>query len=124
MSVKQNHYEIIGLKFDYDKFFDEVKKAKQLTEYEMEDLIEPYRDNIEGIHQYKALCIIAEDMEGEYVYIGHVTKKSKNYGNLWDFKNHEKTPAAGEIQKMIKEQFGINRKCRKYTFTHYTEKFL
>jgi len=120
MSVQQNHYEIIGAKFGYNEFHKELMAAKGLTEEEVEDLLDDYHDSaFKGIQHHNGLCIICDGMNGEYVYVGHILQKSGNYGRIGEFKSQGKNPSAKAVRKMMVDQLGLDRPCRRCAFTHY-----
>lgn len=70
MSVQINSYLIVGIELNYDDFRGE----------EWFNIFEPYMDSaFAGIHHYKGLCVISDGMNGEYIVVGRVLEKTKNY---------------------------------------------
>jgi hypothetical protein len=122
MSVQQNHYVMVGHKFDYDTFYDSVVKANNLENGDdvFEFIEEKCHDSaFEGIHHYNDLCILSDGYNGEYVYVGYVLQKSKNYGSLNDYVNPKKR-SGKYVSTKIHESLGLeNIKCKSLSFTHY-----
>lgn len=58
-------------------------------------------------------------MDAKYVYVGHIIKKSGNYGDIDDYINDEPEPTPQEVSERIKKELGIDTECGIQVFTHY-----
>jgi hypothetical protein len=118
MSVQQNHYVVIGKRFDYKEFYTLVCPNGDADHYF--DTEHPYTDSaFKGIHHHNDICIISDGMNGKYVVVGRVLQKSGNYGALDDFKDDRRKPSAAKVSEWIKRELGIDVKCSMISFTHY-----
>lgn len=119
MSVQKNTYMLIGAKWEFKEFYElpEIKKdVEKWAGWKRED---DYHDSaFEGIHHHNGLCVISDGMNGKYVYVGCVIKKSDNYGDIDDYINDEEvTPE--QVSQRIKDEFNIDVDCEMHVFTHY-----
>jgi len=112
---------MIGHKFDYDDFYE---KLSSLHNIEPDDIYEEFEGKchdsaFDGIHHHNDLCILSDGYNGEYVYVGYVLQKSKNYGSLNDYRSTD-IKTESYVSDKIKEFLGFeNIVCSVHAFTHY-----
>ena len=70
MSIQRNRYIIIGCKYNYKEFNEKYN--------DYEKYVSPYLDSSfdEKIIEHNGLSMIYDGMNGEYVYIGKIIKKT------------------------------------------------
>lgn len=121
MSVQENHYVMIGHKFEYDAFYKQMEDIHGLSIDDFWDQFEEscHDSAFQGIHHNQNVCIISDGMDGEYVYVGYVLQKSKNYGNLTDYINPV-TKSPEQVSRYINDYLKIpDLECQLHAFTHY-----
>ena len=112
MSEQKNHYVLTGIKYDYDTFYNLLKINGDLDD-------EPYWDSaFDDIYHKDNVCVIADGSNCKYVYVGYVTQKSGEYGDM-DDNGVADFPDPDKVCNWIYDVFGFSAPCRLHIFTHY-----
>ncbi|MGL5726585.1 MAG: hypothetical protein ACRCYD_01865 [Plesiomonas sp.] len=119
MSVQINHYGLIGAKLGWNEYHDLMKDQFGLDELKYECRLDefetPFQDSaFDGIYGYDGLTVIADGMNGEYVYIGAVYMKIDDNGREHKADKLEES----EVWEKIMKHFQIDCKVDDFTFTH------
>lgn len=115
MSVQTNTYIMVGVMLPYDSF----------TEEQHEQDFDDYCDSAyKGIHHHNGLCVLADGMQGEYVAIGRVLKKTNDQNG--DYCLSEPVDCSlsddlrDEVSLLLTENFGLDKPDVKiWAFTHW-----
>ena len=119
MSITKTHYVLQGIKFNFDDFYDRVERKDPNATAIGADDDEPFWDEANGpIFHKNNICVIPDAMNGEYVYVGHVTQKSGDNGDLDDNGVTER-PLNSTVLNWVYEAFGFTEPCSLHIFTHY-----
>lgn len=121
MSVQKNHYVVIGAKMGWDEFHYAIR-PNNISDDEFEswldEKISPFYDSaFESISKSKALSVICDGMNGEYVVVGQVREKSDNWCD--EMVVNECGWNNETIENEILRHFGIDIVAEKVIFTHY-----
>lgn len=136
MSTQINNYIVLGAKYTYDGFFEQVMKHKNIIRPEGErmhindeyrskayEYVEDFIDSaFEGIKHHRGLCVINDGTCASYVVVGHVLKKTENYEHLGDPFLCSKIDKvqADLVSGAIAANFGIeNADIGIWAFAHY-----
>ena len=117
MSVQRNQYIIIGCEYDYDEFNENYNDD--------EKYVEPYDDNAfdEKIIEHNGLSMIYDGMNGQYVYIGKIIEKTKDYEVIerFCFDDYADEEEKDLINAIIKTEFPKlpDKPINVYLVTHY-----
>jgi len=130
MSTQQTHYVMLGNKFGYDEFYEQVKKriaTVPSNDKMSEDELDTWRETIEekhsdsaydGINNHNGVCIISDGCDGRYVCVGYVLAKS---GELNDLQEHTAQWYSNwdDIGDNIVRAVGFAEDIEILAFTHY-----
>lgn len=110
---------MVGAEFKYDEFFKKFSAALNVSEKEFDEILFTYEDwSFDGIKRKNGLTVIVDGMNGKYVYIGFVLKKS-NDGDL-NACVSERSLSTEEVQELIKKEFNVSTECYYHAFTHWS----
>lgn len=113
MSTSSNTYVMFGVKLPYDAFTEEQHESMWL-----------YTDSAyQGIKHHNGLCVVADGMNGEYIFIGRVLAKSVDEDGTGLPVTHCSVDAdlRDEVSALLMKHFPISGECdlTVYAFTHY-----
>lgn len=121
MSTQRNHYVIIGAMMGWDEFHYAIRPDDMPDgefEYWLDRKISPYYDSaFDPISKSKALSVICDGMNGEYVAIGQVREKSGNWSD--EMQVAECGWNKETIEDEILKRLGIDIVAERISFTHF-----
>lgn len=117
MSIQRNRYIIIGCKYNYKEFNEKYN--------DYEKYVSPYLDSSfdEKIIEHNGLSMIYDGMNGQYVYIGKIIEKTKDYEVIerFCFDDYADEEEKDLINAIIKTEFPKlpDKPINVYLVTHY-----
>ena len=122
MSVRNNHYVLIGVRYDYHSSdFLKLFNFKNESDFDdnFEAVVEPFLDSpSSGISSFGGLSILDDGMNGDYSIVGYILNKSDEYeGDLNDYTQPYKT--IKEVKGLFWDQFNTDVNPELIAITHY-----